>query len=236
MRTWHVIITCEHGGNLVPKAYRHLFFPYQELLETHKGYDIGALKIAKALAYEFGCPCITSNTTRLLVDLNRSFHHKALFSCVTDPLDRIEKTKILSRFYFPYRGRVIRKIKELHDERKKILHLSIHSFTPILEGSVRRADVGLLFDPSRTNEKRLSSELKDKIVDSCPWHVRLNYPYKGISDGFTTFLRKVYPNDQYAGIEIEINQKLASLSFEHWKYLLLLPLARAIKDATCSTN
>ena len=36
--------------------------------------------------------------------------------------------------------------------------------------------------------------------------VRRNYPYLGISDGFTTHLRKAF-GPRYAGIELEVNQK-----------------------------
>jgi hypothetical protein len=35
----------------------------------------------------------------------------------------------------------------------------------------------------------------------------LNYPYQGTSDGFTTHLRKKFPDSQYVGIELEVNQK-----------------------------
>ena len=38
--------------------------------------------------------------------------------------------------------------------------------------------------------------------------VRYNYPYRGDSDGLTTWLRKKHPAARYLGIEIEINQRL----------------------------
>ncbi|MGZ5244731.1 MAG: N-formylglutamate amidohydrolase, partial [Bacteroidia bacterium] len=37
--------------------------------------------------------------------------------------------------------------------------------------------------------------------------VKFNYPYLGTDDGFTTHLRKLFPDEKYAGVEIEINQK-----------------------------
>jgi hypothetical protein len=37
--------------------------------------------------------------------------------------------------------------------------------------------------------------------------IEFNKPYLGIDDGLTTYLRTVYPDSHYAGIEIEINQK-----------------------------
>jgi len=38
--------------------------------------------------------------------------------------------------------------------------------------------------------------------------VRMNYPYSGTSDGFTTQLRKQLPAARYAALEIETNQGL----------------------------
>ena len=32
-----LVITCEHGGNLIPAAYAELFEDLQALLETHRG-------------------------------------------------------------------------------------------------------------------------------------------------------------------------------------------------------
>ena len=85
--------------------------------------------------------------------------------------------------------------------------MSIHSFTPILNGIERIADIGLLFDPARKQESRFCRELQGKLREQpTPLRVRRNYPYRGTSDGLTTALRCKFPGDQYLGIEIEINQ------------------------------
>ena len=44
------LITCEHGGNRIPAPYRRLFRGQRALLDSHRGYDPGALVMAKALA------------------------------------------------------------------------------------------------------------------------------------------------------------------------------------------
>jgi predicted N-formylglutamate amidohydrolase len=90
-----------------------------------------------------------------------------------------------------------------------VIHLSIHSFTPELSGVVRDADIGLLYDPARRYEKKLCREWRKKIITINPaiGRVRMNYPYRGTSDGFTTYLRKKMKGS-YLGIEVEINQRL----------------------------
>jgi hypothetical protein len=49
--------------------------------------------------------------------------------------------------------------------------------------------------------------------------VRLNYPYRGSADGLTTHLRRLHPNSDYAGIEIEVNQKHALGDTAAWTTL-----------------
>ena len=48
-----LVITCEHGGNRIPAPYRDLFHAHQALLDSHRGYDSGALIMARALATSF---------------------------------------------------------------------------------------------------------------------------------------------------------------------------------------
>ena len=88
-----------------------------------------------------------------------------------------------------------------------IVHLGIHSFTPVLNGKVRNTDIGILYDPSRPQERAYAQVIKSEIKRLYPtMKVRFNYPYKGTTDGLTTTLRKKF-GQRYVGIEIEINQK-----------------------------
>ena len=40
-----VLLTCEHGGNEIPVAYRSHFTNAKAALSTHSGLDIGALDL-----------------------------------------------------------------------------------------------------------------------------------------------------------------------------------------------
>ena len=48
-----LLVTCEHGGNRVPKEYRRLFAGWEPVLASHRGYDPGALTLARELADEW---------------------------------------------------------------------------------------------------------------------------------------------------------------------------------------
>ena len=198
---FNLVISCEHAGNVVPKEYLGAFKKHEELLHTHRGLDIGALAIAKFLAKSMKAPLIYCSITRLLVELNRSLGNKSLFFL---PLKECEQNQILMKYYFPYRHAV----EGLIERGKKVVHLSIHSFTPILNGVERNADIGLLYDPKRASEKAFCETLGRKIGQCSDYKVRYNYPYKGTSDGLTVALRKKYGPERYVGVEIEVNQKI----------------------------
>jgi len=73
---------------------------------------------------------------------------------------------------------------------------------------VRRADVGLLYDPTCARERDLCIRWRRALqARAADWNVRRNYPYLGRSDGLTSYLRKHYGDDMYAGVELEVNQK-----------------------------
>jgi predicted N-formylglutamate amidohydrolase len=91
----------------------------------------------------------------------------------------------------------------------RVVHIAVHSFTPILNGISRRADVGLLYDPARAGERELCARWQVALEGVDPsLRVRRNYPYRGTSDGFTTALRRIHSAAAYAGIEVELSQRL----------------------------
>src|SRR5688572_18934175 len=164
--SWKILITCEHGGNQIPEAYIKSFTGEEEWLASHRGYDIGALELYKVLADALADEKDFSETSRLLVELNRSKHHPNLFSKATKVLPEQDRTEILQKYYEPYRNRVTEKIAKQLKQGNKVLHVSVHSFTPELNGELRNADIGLLYDPKRKNEKDLSLLWQD-FLNNC---------------------------------------------------------------------
>lgn len=205
-----LILTCEHGGNDIPLEYKYLFRGSKRLLNSHRGYDIGSLKIFSALK-EFSDFNSYSEISRLLVEFNRSISSKNLFSEFSKKLDEIDKKEIIDKYYFPYRNRVENFISKYRSKKYKVVHISVHTFTPQMNNIVRNCDIGLLYDPQSTEEKYICKRLKREIqaLDSS-LIVRFNYPYLGIADGFTSYLRKIFSLESYLGIEIEVNQKFFS--------------------------
>ena len=206
------LVTCEHGGNRIPPAYRALFHGAREVLDSHRGYDPGALATARRLAKTLDAPLIAANVSRLLVELNRSPGHARMFSEFTRDLPDEMREQIVARYYTPHRQQVEQTVRSLV-QRHRVIHISSHSFTPVLDGEVRNADVGLLYDPRRSGESALCRQWQHALGEIAPeFRVRRNYPYTGKSDGLTSLLRKHHPDDRYVGIELELNQGIVAAS------------------------
>ncbi|MDA8138293.1 MAG: N-formylglutamate amidohydrolase [Desulfobacteraceae bacterium] len=214
-----IIITCEHGGNKIPKPYQRLFKGHEELLNSHRGYDLGAVQTARMMAERFNAPLFAAFTSRLLVDLNRSVGHPRLFSKITRSWTPAVKKSILDRYYFPHRDPIQRAVTKAMARKKRVLHIACHSFTPVLDGQVRDMDVGLLYDPRREAEKEFCRQWKAAIRESHPiYKISSNEPYKGVSDGLATYFRTLYP-ERYIGIELELNQRTFVQGWRHWRDL-----------------
>ncbi len=202
-----ILFSCEHGGNEIPHVYLPYFEGQEKLLASHRGWDIGALEVANDLSSSLSSTLHFATTSRLLIELNRSLHHPNLFSAISKLLPKQEKEKIIEGYYQPYRNAFVEQVEKELSESKQVIHISVHSFTPVLDEEVRNADIGLLYDPSIPEEKKFCKEWKQELQKFSSFRIRYNYPYKGTADGFTTYLRKKFP-ENYIGIELELNQAL----------------------------
>jgi len=213
LRAREFVISCEHASNRIPSRYELLGLPPARL-ETHIAWDQGAKEMARLCARLLGCPCHEGRYSRLLVDLNRSLHHPHLMAKESGgvgipgnaSISKQERDERIKRYYAPYREALLSSIRITIRRQGRCVHFSMHSFTPSLLGRDRRADYGILFDPRRSREKALASLLA-KALREQGWVVRFNYPYRGVSDGFTSMARRLFSPRRYLGIEIELNQK-----------------------------
>lgn len=208
MKPMAVIVTCEHASNHVPPRYRTLFAGHAKLLESHRAYDKGARELARGLAKALGAEAAFGPVSRLLVDLNRSPANPALLSRFSKGLSHDEKAALIEGYYRPFRDGVERRVAWHLAAGRAVLHLSVHSFAPVLRGKRRGADVGLLYDPARELELELALAVQ-RALKARGLVVRRNYPYRGVADGHTTALRRTFV-EGYVGLELELNQRLAA--------------------------
>jgi len=213
-------VTSEHASRKLPLRYGNLGLSRAQL-SSHIGWDPGAAVFARRLAKRLLCPLHLGTYSRLLIDLNRSERHPGLIPRrafgVGIPgnwnLSGSERRSRLERYWLPYRRQAIEEMRRILGMSRRLIHFSVHSFTPRLFGVERTADVGLLYDPSRELEKETVAIVADYLREA-NFRVRRNYPYRGTSDGLTRHCRTIFPADAYAGIEIEINQRLVGTTAE----------------------
>ncbi len=215
-----LLISCEHAVNRVPRRFLELFSSHEAVLASHRGYDAGALELAEYLAEALQAPCFVGRITRLLVDHNRSPHNRALWSEFSRQLDAAGRDWLLESFYRPFRAGVSARIAAHIGAGQRVLHLGVHSFTPVLDGKQRTTDIGILYDPQRAGEKVFARSLQGALRRARPdLRVRMNDPYRGISDGHQSGYRRQYAGDRYLAVELEINQRLVTGVPGSWQIL-----------------
>lgn len=204
-----LLVTCEHAVNDVPDAWRHLFRDDDEVLGSHRGWDPGSLELGRKIAAELSVPCFAARITRLLVDHNRSPHNRSLWSDFSRLLPTADRTRLLEDYYHPFRDQVGRWVAARLARGDRVVHLSVHSFTPVLDGKVRKVDIGLLYDPRRSAEVVFAKRWKTRLAATRPpLRVCCNKPYRGRSDCHLNAYRGLYAERDYCGIELEVNQTL----------------------------
>ncbi len=213
------VFSCEHYSNIITNEYKYLFKDDNEILKTHRAFDFGAAAIFESFSNLFDSLAFKGNFSRLLIDLNRYLSSPTLFTDYAKNLDTTEKQNIIEKYYNPYRNNA-RTLIVNSANKNKIIHISIHSFTPIfpnlqgrgsnpLRGTVRKADIGLLYFPKSKFEYSVTHKWKDEIKNlNKNIRVMFNNPYQGWQDGFTTSLRNELGTENYCGIELEVNQNL----------------------------
>jgi predicted N-formylglutamate amidohydrolase len=207
-----LLITCEHAGNRIPRACAPLFRRAGPALASHRGWDRGALELARLLARRSGGALLAVSWSRLLADANRSETNPQIWSSITAALPASERERILERYWRPHR-RSVEAAVAAAAARGRVVHVAVHSFTPRLGGQLRNADIGLLYDSRRAGEARLCRRWAAILRRLDPQlRIRFNYPYRGAADGLTTGLRRRHGGARYLGIELEINQALVAAS------------------------
>ncbi len=202
-----LLLSCEHAGNEVPDRLQACFKGHEAVLQTHRGFDIGAYGLFRQLLplADHQAHCLLS---RLVVEMNRSEGNPELFSPYTAQLPEAVKAELILQHRSYWSGFSAYIEGELAKGRN-VVHVGVHSFTPLLHGRERTMDIGLLFDPARENETIFCTAWQAEIQRREPaLRVALNEPYRGTDDGLTTALRTRYAQG-YAGIELEVNQRFA---------------------------
>jgi predicted N-formylglutamate amidohydrolase len=206
---WRLLLSCEHASPAVPRAYARHFRGQRALLATHRAYDLGAHEVARKLSRATGAPLFATRITRLVIDVNRTPGNPSMFSEFTRELPEAERRALQARYHTPHWQRVRAAVEHLLARGERVVHVGVHSFTPVWNGAPREIDVGLLYDSTRPAERAFCDAWREALRREDPsLRVRRNAPYRGVSDCLPTALRRELPPRRYLGLELELCQAL----------------------------
>lgn len=148
-----VLLTCDHASRRVPHRLRSLGLDAATLAQ-HIGWDIGAAAVTRALAERLDAPAILAGYSRLVVDCNRALEDPTSIPAVSDgiavpgnrdlaPEMRAGRVDALFR---PYHAAIEQALDAFAQRGVHPAVLSIHSFTPMMNGIARPWHVGILWD------------------------------------------------------------------------------------------
>ncbi|MEO3389143.1 N-formylglutamate amidohydrolase [Mesorhizobium sp. CAU 1741] len=205
-----LVIIADHAGRSLPEEYGDLGLPATEF-DRHIAYDIGVEAVTRALALELDAPAVMAHFSRLLIDANRGEDDPTLIRQLYDgtviaanyPMSDEERERRLERYHRPYHdavGSMVASVAQATGAAPLIV--SIHSFTPTMQGRARPWHVGVLWD-SDDRAVRPLIEMLGRYPDMV---VGDNEPYDGALRGDTMFRHAIV--NGYAHVLIEIRQDL----------------------------
>ncbi len=159
------LITCDHASRAIPPELDDLGLP-PVALSRHIAWDIGAADVARRLAALLDAPAVLAGTSRLVVDCNRMAGDTTAMPAVSDGtavpgnrnLDEAERARRHRLYFQPYHAEVSRRLTAAGPQT---LVVSVHSFTPAMNGITRPWHVGVLHDGNEVTANRLLAALRD---------------------------------------------------------------------------
>lgn len=176
-----ILLVCDHASCRFPRALGDLGLdPFAR--RCHLAIDIGAGALTEKLARAMGVTAVVAQYSRLVVDCNRELMDPGAFLEYGDGilvtgnrhLTKQEKERRADAIYWPYHRAIDQQIRRFRTLRLEPAFISIHSFTPVLDGVARTLQMGVLWD----KDERLA----DLFLDEFPAAGFLtgdNEPYSG---------------------------------------------------------
>jgi len=226
-----LVLLADHAGRELPEEYGSLGLPEAEF-DRHIAYDIGVEAVTRELAALTGAPAVMARFSRLLIDPNRGEDDPTLIRQLYDgtiitanyPMSAAEREQRLDRFYRPYHDAVGALIASVAAASgKPPFVLSVHSFTPHMQGRARPWHAGILWD----RDDRAVRPLIDMLSAEPGMVVGDNEPYDGALRGDTMFRHCIVNGFAHALVEIRQDLIADATGARDWAHRLA-PMVDAI--------
>jgi predicted N-formylglutamate amidohydrolase len=243
---WHVentagtsqcVIICDHASARIPRSLGTLGLTALDL-QRHIAWDIGAAGVAAALGKALDAFVIVQNYSRLVIDCNRPTASPGSIVTMSEDtripgnesLSAVDATRREREIFQPYHQRIQDELEARRAQGRPSWLISMHSFTPVFRGSVRRWHAGVLY----RKDPRLAQALLQglRAVDGS-LILGDNEPY-AVSDA-TDYAIPVYGEAmQLPHVGIEIRQDLigTDTAQQHWAQRIAAILRTLTRQCT----
>lgn len=134
----------------------------------HLALDIGAGELTTSLAASLGLTTVVCEYSRLVVDCNRQLMDPGAFLEYGDgvvipgnrDIDPNDKTLRADEIYWPYHKAIDAQLQRFASIGAMPIFVSIHSFTPVMNGHSRRWEIGVLWDRDRMTAEYFINEFR----------------------------------------------------------------------------
>jgi len=176
-----VLLVCDHASRRFPKALGDLGLD-PVARRCHLALDIGAGALTRQLARGLGVTAVSCQYSRLIVDCNRQLMDPGAFLEYGDGIvvpgnrnlraeDRQQRADAI---YWPYHRAIDAEIERLLIVGQPPVIISLHSFTPVMNGESRTWEMGVLWDQDRRTAEIFIHDLR-----AAGYLVGDNEPYSG---------------------------------------------------------
>ena len=228
-----VLIVCDHASAQIPSRHGDLGLAADSLTD-HVAWDIGAATISRLLAERLGCHAILAGVSRLVIDCNRQPGDPSSIphcTCgITVPgnhgVDDAEAEARAGAWFWPYHREIGTVLGRMFRHGPVPAMISVHSFTPCMQGFQRPWQVGVLWN----RDGRMALPVIDSLRQVPGLCVGDNQPYSGREINYTL--------DTHAGaaglphVSFEIRQDLVrdEEGCRRWADILARVLAPVLAD------
>ncbi|MEQ9813065.1 MAG: N-formylglutamate amidohydrolase [Azospirillaceae bacterium] len=207
-----ILLLGDHAGRAVPAVLGRLGLGAPPF-ERHIAYDIGVEAVVRALSRLLDATAIFANNSRLVIDPNRQLIDPTSNCVISDGViipgnrgltwqDRARRVRDL---FEPYHAAIEAEIEARCSAGDQPIIVSVHSFTPVMNGFHRPWHVGLLWG----DDGHLSMAIAAALRRDSTLVVGENEPYSGKNAHGYTMEEHVYPRG-LANVLVELRQDLVS--------------------------
>jgi len=221
----------DHAGNAIPAALGTMGLSKGDR-HRHIAWDIGTVQLGAELAHKLDATFIHQHYSRLVIDCNRAPDRADAIPKTSDGttisgnagLTADDRARRIEEIHEPYQRAIADAIEAKARARNTIL-VSLHSFTPHMDGVDRPWHIGVLHDGANNNFARAMLQalatLPDVIVGD-------NEPYV-MDDTDYTVPRHAYSRDLLY-VELELSQAALTMpgGVALWSQIVATSLATCL--------